>query len=70
MSSARDVAAGFSITGLLDESARTRERFPIVEIDAASISDHPANIAYLFITHSECAFSQSSRLGNHAENFS
>ena len=46
MSSARDVASGFSITGLLDDSARTRGRFPIVEIEAASISDHPANVVY------------------------
>lgn len=46
MGSAKGVAAGFSITGLLDDSARTRGRFPIVEIDPASISDHPANVAY------------------------
>lgn len=44
--SAADVAAGSSITGLLDASAKTRERFPVVEIPVADIADHPDNIAY------------------------
>ncbi len=43
---AADVAAGFSITGLLDASAKTRERFPVEEIPVAQIADHPANTAY------------------------
>ena len=46
MSSARNVAEGFSITGLLDESSKTRERYPVVEIDVSTIADHPANVAY------------------------
>lgn len=46
MSSPKDIAAGFSITGLLDETSKTRERFPIVEIEVEAIEGHPANIAY------------------------
>lgn len=46
MSSARNIAEGFSITGLLDESSKTRERYPVVEIDVSAIADHPANVAY------------------------
>ena len=46
MSSPSDVASGFSISGLLDESSLTRERIPIVEIDVGAIEGHPANIAY------------------------
>ncbi len=44
--SAAEVAAGFSITGLLDGAARTRERYPVAEIPVADIADHPANVAY------------------------
>lgn len=44
--SALDVASGFSITGLLDASSRTRERFPVVEIPVADIADHPDNVTY------------------------
>lgn len=44
--SAAEVAAGFSITGLLDDAARTRERFPVAEVPVADIADHPANVAY------------------------
>ena len=44
--SAAEVAAGFSITGLLDAGSRTRERFPIEEIPVDQIADHPDNIAY------------------------
>ncbi len=44
--SAAEVAAGFSITGLLDGAARTRERYPVSEIPVADIADHPANVAY------------------------
>lgn len=44
--SAAEVAAGFSITGLLDGAARTRERSPVAEIPVADIADHPANVAY------------------------
>ena len=46
MSSPREVAAGFSITGLLDQSSKTRERYPVVEIDVRTIADHPANVTY------------------------
>lgn len=44
--SAAEVAAGFSITGLLDAGSKTRERFPIEEIPVDQIADHPDNIAY------------------------
>lgn len=44
--SAAEVAAGFSITGLLDADSKTRERFPIEEIPVDQIADHPDNIAY------------------------
>lgn len=37
MSSPSDIASGFSISGLLDESSKTRERYPVVEIDVSSI---------------------------------
>ncbi|MGO5413934.1 ParB/RepB/Spo0J family partition protein [Slackia isoflavoniconvertens] len=46
MSARSDVAAGFSISGLLDSGARTRSRFPVVEIEPSLIADHPANTAY------------------------
>lgn len=46
MSARSDVAAGFSISGLLDSSSKTRSRFPVVEIPVAGIADHPANAAY------------------------
>lgn len=46
MSSVKDIASGFSISGLLDDSSKTRERFPIVEIEVDSIEGHPANVAY------------------------
>lgn len=46
MSSAKDVAASFSISGLLDESSKTRERYPVVEIEVGAIEGHPANVAY------------------------
>ena len=46
MSSASDVAKTFSISGLLDEKSKTRERFPVLEIDVGDIAAHPANVAY------------------------
>lgn len=46
MSARNDVAAGFSISGLLDSSSKTRNRFPVVEIGVDLIADHPANTAY------------------------
>ena len=46
MSSPSDIASGFSISGLLDESSKTRERYPVVEIDVSSIEGHPGNIVY------------------------
>lgn len=39
-------ATGFSISGLLDEGAKTRERYPVEEIALSSIADHPGNAAY------------------------
>ncbi|MBR0404108.1 MAG: ParB N-terminal domain-containing protein [Eggerthellaceae bacterium] len=46
MASVSDIAKGFTISGLIDADARTRERFRVVEIPVAEISDHPANVAY------------------------
>lgn len=46
MASVSDIAKGFTISGLIDADARTRERFRIVEIPVAEIEDHPANVAY------------------------
>ena len=46
MSSASDIASSFSISGLLDESSKTRERYPVVEIEVGAIEGHPDNIAY------------------------
>lgn len=46
MSSPSQVAAGFTITGLLDGASRTCGRYPVSEIAVADISDHPANAAY------------------------
>lgn len=46
MTSHDDVASSFSITGLLDSTKHTRERFPVEEIAVSDIEDHPANVAY------------------------
>ena len=46
VSSPSRVAAGFTITGLLDGASRTRGRYPVSEIAVADIADHPANAAY------------------------
>lgn len=46
MSSPSEVAKSFTLSGLLDDSSKTRERFPIVEIEVGSIEGHPANVAY------------------------
>lgn len=46
MSSPSEVAKSFTLSGLLDDSSKTRERFPIVEIEVGAIEGHPANIAY------------------------
>ena len=46
MSSAEEIAKGFTITGLLDASAKTQRRYPVVEIPLSDIADHPENIAY------------------------
>ena len=46
MNSPRQVAAGFTITGLLDGASRTRGRYPVSEIAVADIADHPANAVY------------------------
>lgn len=44
--SAMEVANGFSISGLLDASAQTANRFPVKEIPLNDISEHPGNVAY------------------------
>ena len=44
--SATEVANGFSISGLLDASAQTANRFPVKEIPLDDISEHPGNVAY------------------------
>ncbi len=44
--SAADVAGGFSISGLLDSSAKTAGRFPVREIPLEEIAEHPGNTAY------------------------
>lgn len=41
-----DIAGRFSLAGVLDENTRARERFPISELEVASIADHPGNDAY------------------------
>ena len=46
MASVSDIAKGFTISGLIDADARTRERFRVSEIPVAEIEDHPANVAY------------------------
>lgn len=46
MSSASDVAAGFSISGLLDADAKTRSKYPVAELDIDAIEDNPANAVY------------------------
>ena len=46
MASVSDIAKGFTISGLIDADARTRERFRVAEIPIAEIEDHPANVAY------------------------
>lgn len=39
-------AASFSISGLLDSQSKTRERYPVVEIEIDTIQDHPNNAIY------------------------
>ncbi|MEF9875315.1 MAG: ParB N-terminal domain-containing protein [Gordonibacter sp.] len=46
MSNADQIAKGFSISGLLDERAQVRERYPIEEVEVSAVADSPANIAY------------------------
>lgn len=46
MSSVSDVAAGFSISGLLDAGAKARNRYPVAELDVDAIEDNPANAVY------------------------
>ena len=46
MSRIDDVAGGFSISGLLDERAQVRGRYPIEEVLPSDLADHPANAAY------------------------
>lgn len=46
MNSPKDIAKGFTITGLLDASAKTQRQYPIAEIPVTDIKDHPGNTAY------------------------
>lgn len=46
MANVSDIAKGFTISGLIDADARTRERFRVIEIPVAEIADHPDNVAY------------------------
>ena len=46
MSSAEDIAKGFTITGLLDATSKTQRRYPVVEIPLGDIADHPENVVY------------------------
>lgn len=39
-------AASFSISGLLDSQSKTRERYPVIEIEIDAIQDHPNNAIY------------------------
>lgn len=39
-------AAGFAISRPLDAKSRMQERYPIAEIDVATIEDHPNNGVY------------------------
>lgn len=39
-------AGGFSISGLLDSQTKTRERYPVAEIEIDAIQDHPNNAIY------------------------
>ena len=41
-----DIAKRFSLAGVLDDDRQSRQRFPVEEIEVASIEDHPANDAY------------------------
>ena len=41
-----EIAGRFSLAGVLDEGTRTRERFPISELDVSQIADHPGNDTY------------------------
>lgn len=43
---ARPTASGFTISGLLDKSASTRNDYPVEKIPVDAIADHPANTAY------------------------
>lgn len=43
---AKSNASGFTISGLLDQSARTRSQYPVEEIPIEQIQDHPDNVAY------------------------
>lgn len=43
---ATSAAADFSISGLLDSQSKTRERYPVVEIEIDTIQDHPNNAIY------------------------
>lgn len=46
MSSASNVAEGFSISGLLDAGAKTRSKYPVAELDVDIIEDNPENAVY------------------------
>lgn len=46
MSSAKDIAKGFTITGLLDGNTQTQRNYPVSEIELEALSDHPGNSVY------------------------
>lgn len=56
-----DIARRFSLAGVLDENARAREKYPIVELDVASIADHPDNGAYSMDGDAICSLADSIR---------
>lgn len=43
---AKPTTSGFTISGLLDRSASTRNDYPVERIPIEEIADHPANAAY------------------------
>ena len=43
---AKPTTSGFTISGLLDKSASTRNDYPVEKIPVDEIADHPANTAY------------------------
>lgn len=46
MGSAKDIAKGFTIPGLLNENTLTQRNYPVSEIELSRIEDHPNNNVY------------------------